>query len=45
MQILSLGHEHRTTAATKMNLKSSRSHGLSMITVKGNNKVTGKEVN
>ena len=43
MQIFTIGHEHRSTAATKMNAHSSRSHAISYITVKGVNKITGTE--
>ena len=41
VQVFALGHENRSTGATKMNIQSSRSHALLCITVMGVNKTTG----
>ena len=41
VQVFALGHENRSTGATKMNIHSSRSHALLCITVMGINKTTG----
>jgi kinesin family protein C2/C3 len=43
MQVFALGHENRSTGATKMNIYSSRSHALLCITVIGVNKSTGSQ--
>ena len=43
MQVFALGHENRSTGATKMNIYSSRSHALLCITVIGVSKSTGSQ--
>lgn len=43
IQVFALGHENRSTGATKMNIFSSRSHALLCITVIGVSKSTGSQ--
>ncbi|XP_064399470.1 kinesin-like protein KIFC3 [Halichondria panicea] len=40
-EVFTLGHENRSTGATKMNIQSSRSHALLCIIVMGLNRTTG----
>ena len=43
IQVFALGHENRSTGATKMNIYSSRSHALLCITLIGVSKSTGAQ--
>ena len=43
IQVFALGHENRSTGATKMNIYSSRSHALLCITIIGVSKSTGSQ--